>query len=90
MALELETDLVHSQECVQVTLMAEVAYRFPGATVCWSPVHRVTFCAPCDIDPAQGSAVFLNFQKQTIAGNLWVVPSSQSVFFQRANPGIHV
>eukprot|EP00435_Cladocopium_sp_Y103_P068158 s598_g31.t1 len=69
--------------------MAEVAYTIPGATVCTSMIHWTSFFTSVPIDTTKGSAVFLSFRKQTIAGKIWVEPTEISTFFQRGNPNIN-
>eukprot|EP00435_Cladocopium_sp_Y103_P039949 s1234_g10.t2 len=68
--------------------MCETAYRIPGATICCSTIGHVTFFTSVDIDPAKGSGILLNFEKQTIGGKIWLEPTPNSVFFQRQNPDI--
>lgn len=71
-----------------MSLMCEVAYKIPGATVCQSTISHVSFFTSVDIDPSKGSAIMLNFQKRVIAGKIWIEPTEESVFFQRLNPDI--
>ena len=51
-------------------------------------IHRATFFTSADLNPALGSTVLLNFQKQTIGGKIWLEPSDGFHFFQRQNPDL--
>ena len=88
MDLTLETDILRAINSVHVSVMCETAFRYPGVSVCCSTIHRTTFFTSADLNPALGSAVLLNFQKQTIGGKIWLEPSDGSHFFQRQNPDL--
>eukprot|EP00435_Cladocopium_sp_Y103_P039416 s683_g10.t1 len=88
MDLCLETDLMRAIDGAPVNVMAETAYRIPGATVCSSTIHHVSFFTTLELDSTKGTVVMLNFQKRTVAGKIWVEPTNESIWFQRQNPNI--
>lgn len=88
MDLKLETELNRAIDGSAVSLMCDVAFRIPGATACCSMIHHVTFFTPVEFYHGKGSPVLLNFRKRTVAGQIWVEPTEESIWFQRQNPDI--
>ena len=88
MDLTLEIDILRAIDGAHVSVMYETAFRYPGVLVCCLIIYSATFFTSVDLNLALGSAVLLNFQKQTIGGKIWLELLDGSYFFQRQKPDL--